>query len=93
MFSRTMETAVSTIKALRASGVIVQVEPDIFLAILAKIEVPVIVKAQNKAFFSETYQYLTNYRGFTIFTEAKQPLQLPHAVELIEVERIWIPNF
>ena len=91
MYQKTLASAATSLKAIRASGVLIQVDPKEFLSILEKLEAPLIVKARNKFFLSITYHYLFIYKGFAIFTESKQPLQLSENFDLIEAENIWTP--
>jgi len=86
--------AANAIKAIRASGAIVQIEPSSFLAILDKLESPLVVTSQSKDLFFRKYQYqyMTNYKGFVLITESNKILQLPEKTELIKAERIWLPR-
>jgi hypothetical protein len=76
--------------AIKASGVVVQVSPADFHAILRKIEKPLVIFAQT-GFFSTTYQYLVSYKGFAFFTKAAEPMLLPAEIETVVAKRIWIP--
>jgi len=89
----TITQAAEVVKAIMAYGVVVQVEPNVFLTTLAKIEVPLVVMSHNKNLFSELFQYLTTYKGLSFYAESKQPLELPNMIELVEVERMRIPSF
>jgi len=77
--------------AIKASGVVVQVSPADFHAILRKIEKPLVIFAQG-GFFSKNYQYLVSYKGFAFFTKAAEPMILPSEVETVAAKRIWIPG-
>jgi hypothetical protein len=78
-------------QAIKASGVIVSVEPDEFLRILQRQQGPLVVHATG-GFFSTNYQYLTSYKGLAFFTKATAPLHLPPGTELVQAKSIWIPN-
>ncbi len=78
-------------EAIKASGVIVRVKPDDFLAILSKTDSPLVVMAQG-GFIKANYQYLTSYKGLTFFTKSATELLLPGDVELVVSDRIWIPG-
>jgi hypothetical protein len=94
MYPRMASTAATALKAIRAAGIIVQVDPSVFLDLLARLESPLVVTAHSKPLLSSTYtyQYLTNYKGFAVFAESKQQLQLPEKIELVEAESIWLPS-
>ena len=77
--------------AIRASGVIVQVEGGDFLGILRRQQGALVVHATG-GFFSTNYQYLTSYKGLAFFTKAPAPLDLPPGTELVHAKRIWVPG-
>ncbi len=77
--------------ATKASGVIVRVSPENFLAILRRVESPVVVQAQG-GIFSTKYRYLTSYKGLAFFTKSAAPVELPRGTELVRADAIWIPN-
>lgn len=76
--------------AIKASGAIVQVEPEDFSLILTRADKPLVVTSQAK-FIKTTYQYLTGYKGLIFFTKSKSALQLDSRVEVINAKKIWIP--
>ena len=77
-------------KATRASGTIVRVDSQAFLAIVNKTDAPLVVHA--RAILAATpYRYMTSYKGLAFYTKSKGPLALPAHAELIEAEKIWIP--
>jgi hypothetical protein len=78
-------------QAIKASGVIVRVEPDDFLRILGRAQQPLVVHATG-GFFSTTYQYLSSYKGLAFYTKAAAPLDLPGGCELVLARKIWIPG-
>jgi hypothetical protein len=83
--------AAAIANATKASGVIVRVSPENFLAILRRSESPLVVHAAG-GFFSTRYSYLTSYKGLAFFVKSAAPMQLPPGVELVRAESIWIPN-
>ena len=83
--------AAAIANAIKASGVLVQVSPADFHAILRKVERPLVVYAQG-GFFSTNYQYLVSYKGFAFFTKSSEPILLPTEVETIAARKIWIPG-
>ena len=77
--------------AIKASGVVVQVSPADFHAILRKIEKPLVISAQG-GFFSKNYQYLVSYKGLAFFTKSSEPILLPTEAETIAARKIWAPG-
>jgi len=65
---------------IKASGVVVQVTPADFYAILRKVERPLVIFAKG-GFFSTNYQYLVSYKGFAFFTKSSEPLLLPSEID------------
>jgi len=83
--------AAAIANAVKASGAIVQVEPDDFILILSKVDRPLVIMATGW-FMKTNYQYLTAYKGLIFFTKSPSPLLLPGDMELITAKKIWIPN-
>ena len=83
--------AAAIAKAIKASGVIIHVEPDDFLGILQRQQGALVVHATG-GFFSTNYQYMTSYKGLAFFTKASAPLNLPSGTELVQAEKIWVPG-
>lgn len=83
--------AAAIAQAIGASGVIVRVEPDDFLAILQRQEEPLVVHATG-GFLSTNYQYLTSYKGLAFFSKSNMPMSLPAGTELVYAKKIWIPG-
>ena len=77
-------------RAIRASGTIVRLGRQDFLAILERSKQPLVVRSTS-GFFGVSYKYLTSYKGLAFFLQSSEPLELPAGVELMEAERIWIP--
>jgi hypothetical protein len=83
--------AAAIANAIKASGSIVRVEPQIFAELLRKVERPLIVYAQG-GLFSGKHQYLTSYKGLTFFAKSSQQIDLPRGVEVIVAKKIWTPS-
>ena len=83
--------AAAVANATKASGVIVRVSPENFLAILKRAESPLVVHASG-GIFSTKYQYLTSYKGLAFYTKSPAPVELPRGTELVRAESIWIPG-
>lgn len=77
--------------AIKASGAIIQLEPEGFAAILNQSKDPLVVYAEGGV-FSTNYQYLTSYKGLTFFTKSRMPLRLPSGAEIVPAKKIWIPG-
>jgi hypothetical protein len=77
--------------SIKASGAIVRVKPHDFELILSRVDEPLVVTAEGGV-FTTNYQYLTAYKGLIFFTKTPTPLRLPHNVEVIRAEKIWIPG-
>ena len=82
--------AVAIAEAIRASGVLVRVEPHEFPNILARQNEPLVVTATG-GLLTTNYQYLTSYKGLAFFTKSPAPLDLPDDTELVTARRIHIP--
>jgi len=83
--------AAAIANAIKASGVLVRVEPSDFLAILENSERPLVIMASG-GIIKKNYQYLTSYKGFTFFTKSDTPMMLPGKIEIINAKQIWIPG-
>jgi hypothetical protein len=83
--------AAAIANAVKASGAIVQLEPEEFLKILARAKDPIVVTAEG-GFFKTKYQYLTSYKGLDFYCNSNEVLPLPGSVELITAGKIWIPS-
>lgn len=83
--------AATIANAIKASGVIVHVEPADFVSILKRQPGAVVVHATG-GFFSTNYKYLTSYKGLAFFAKAAAPLDLPPGTELVQAKKIWMPG-
>jgi hypothetical protein len=83
--------AAAIANAIKASGVLVRMEPREFTSLLSRIEQPLVVTGQFGVFTTK-YQYLTSYKGLAFYTKTTMPLPLDSNVELITAKRIWIPG-
>ena len=83
--------AAAIAQAIKASGVIVRVEPIDFLSILGQQEVLLVVHATG-GFLSIKHHYLTSYKGLAFFTKSDAPIDLPEGTELVRAKKIWIPQ-
>jgi len=83
--------AAAIANAIKASGVVVRVNPDDFQSLLARAKEALVVHGTG-GLFSTKYRYLVGYRGFAFYTQSSQPIQLPAHVETIRVAKIWAPD-
>jgi hypothetical protein len=83
--------AAAIIQAIKASGVLVRVEPAEFLKIVGRTPDPLVVTATGGV-FSKNYRYLTSYKGLAFYTKSSDPLPLPADAEVVAAQGIWTPN-
>jgi hypothetical protein len=83
--------AAAIANAIKASGVLVNVSPEDFAAILRRADKPLVVAAQG-GFFSTSYKYLTSYKGLAFYTKSPAPLVLPADAEIVRAKGISIPQ-
>jgi hypothetical protein len=76
--------------AIKASGVLISVDPENFQTILNKAEKPLVICA-TRGVFTKNFQYLTSYKGFAFFTKSRSPLDLSLKVEVVQANKIWVP--
>jgi hypothetical protein len=79
------------VRAVKASGVLVRVEPEAFQAILSKNRGALVIASVGGVWRKE-YNYLTSYKGFAFFTKSPNGLIFPGDVELINAKQIWMPS-
>ena len=78
-------------EAIKASGVLIRVEPEEFSKILSLTKDPLVVVSKG-GLFKGNYQYLTGYKGLAFFTKAPAPLSLPGGAEVVSAKQIWMPG-
>jgi len=83
--------AAAIAKAIKASGVLVRLDPAEFLKVLGRVPDPLVVVATG-GLFTKNYQYLMGYKGLAFSTKSAEALQLPAGAEVIAAESIWIPG-
>lgn len=77
--------------AIKASGVLVRVEPGDFMAILKRIDEPLVVTGMGGV-FKKHFQYLTSYKGLAFFTTSESQMLFPSRVEMVLAKKITIPE-
>jgi hypothetical protein len=83
--------AAAVAQAIKASGVLVRVEPGEFMKIVGRVENPLVVMAKG-GLFNRGYQYITSYKGLAFLTKSPDPLTLPPRAEIVEAGSIWMPR-
>jgi hypothetical protein len=83
--------AAAIANAIKASGVLVRVDPREFVKILSRTNSPLIVIAEG-GLFSKNFQYLMSYKGLAFFTKSGEALALPGDAEIVWARGINIPN-
>ncbi len=87
--------AAAIMQAIKASGVIVQVEPSAFLEIVCRQDAPLVVCARTSFIYrlrGMNCQYLTSYKGLAFHTRSADHLTLPESAEVVLADAIWIPS-
>jgi len=76
-----------------ASGAIVEVATEVFMAIIAREREsrPLVIMAEGVV-IKTNYRYLAACRGFIFYTNAADSLMLPGYVDIITVRKIWVPG-
>lgn len=82
--------AAAIAQAIKASGVLVRVEPSEFSNLLRRAEQPLVVVSES-GIFGTSYRYLMSYRGLAFYTKSRDPLTLGSA-EVVRAGRIWVPG-
>jgi hypothetical protein len=83
--------AAAQVEAIKATGIIIEVEPDTFLSLLARITEPLVIRADS-GMFVRRKRYLTSYKGLAFYTQSGEKLPLPMNCEIVEARKIWIPE-
>jgi hypothetical protein len=83
--------AAAIAQAIKASGVLVRLEPAEFMKVVGRVPDPLVVVATG-GLFTKNFQYLTSYKGLAFYTKSDEPLELPATAEVIAAKGIWIPG-
>ena len=83
--------AAAIANAIKASGVLVRVTPGDFMAILKRMDEPLVVVGKG-GYFKKHYRYLTSYRGLAFHTQSADALVLPPRAEIVGAKQISIPE-
>ena len=77
--------------AIKATGVVVRMEPSEWLSVLKRNDNAVVVVVEG-GMFKKSFRYLTSYRGLAFFTKSTQALILPGRTEVITAKSISLPD-
>jgi len=80
------------VQAVKASGVLVRIDPDDFLKILGKNRDALVVASSSSVLRKKEYHYLTSYKGLAFYAKSPQELVLPGNIELMHAKQIWMPS-
>ncbi|MGH9867031.1 MAG: hypothetical protein ACREAA_02555 [Candidatus Polarisedimenticolia bacterium] len=83
--------AAAIAQAVKASGVMVRVEPAEFSKLLGRNSDALIVHTFG-GFFSRRHQYIMGYKGLAFYTSAREPIFVPGTCQVVEAKRMWIPG-
>ncbi|MBN1153076.1 MAG: hypothetical protein JXA58_07690 [Dehalococcoidia bacterium] len=83
--------AAAIAQAVKASGAIVNMEPEEFMTIVDRCDRPVVVTARG-GLLDRGFRYLVSYKGFVFHTRSKEALMLSGRVEIVQAKTIWIPG-
>ena len=87
----TAAAAAAVANAIKASGTIVELDPDEFQRILNRARDLVVVVAGPRR-FHQRYDYLTSYRGLAFYTKSPSALFLPSGSEVVSAKKVWMPG-
>ena len=81
----------AAMNAIKATGVVVRLEPPEWLTILKRTDNPLVVVTHG-GMFKPKYQYLTTYRGLAFYTKSPHAIVLPGRAEVITAKSMSIPD-
>jgi hypothetical protein len=82
--------AAAAVRAIKASGTLVRVEPEEFRKLLAQNGQGLVVHSSG-GFFSAKHKYLMGFKGLAFYTSASEALHVPSTCQVVEASKIWIP--
>jgi hypothetical protein len=83
--------AAAKMQAIKASGVIIHVEPEELVNVVRRQSDALVVQS-TFGLFSTHYNYITSYKGLAFYATSPDPLEFPHGTETIEAKSIWVPS-
>jgi hypothetical protein len=82
--------AAAVARAIKASGTLVSVDPQVFQAIVNRQDDPLVVRAEGWL-YGTMHKYLTSYKGLAFYTRTREPLTLPGRAEILKAKKMWTP--
>jgi len=82
--------AAAMAQAIKASGVIVRLDPGEFSKVLNRVKDPLVVVARG-GWLAAKYQYLFSYKGLAFFAGSDTPITFPTGCEVVTDRMIFIP--
>jgi hypothetical protein len=82
--------AAAAVRAIKASGTLVQVKPDEFRTLLRQNAEGLVVHAAA-GLFGTAHKYMMGYHGLAFYTFARDEIQVPSTCQIVEAQRIWTP--
>jgi hypothetical protein len=79
------------VNAIKATGVVVRLEPGDWMQVLSRTERPLVVIGRGGV-FKKRNQYLTSYRGLAFFTTTADTLVMPPRCEIVQAKSISVPD-
>ena len=89
--AHTASMAAAVAQAIKASGAIVKISPEGFRTLLQRAKDPLVLVSYGGV-FSKKFEYLMGYKGLVFHTSSKEQMGFTSGVEVVEVEKIWIPG-
>lgn len=83
--------AAAVMNAIKASGVLVRIEPDAFRRLIERQENPLVVVSSGWVFGTQ-HRYLTPYRGLAFYAQSREPLHISSRAEIIQAKKMWVPS-
>lgn len=90
LINETTGASAFSLRAIRAAGALVAVDAEAFLSILSRMENPMVLYAERRLL--RRHAYLCHYKGFSFYVKSWKPIELPDNIDLMRVQRIWIPD-
>ena len=78
-------------QAIKASGVLVRIEPDEFVRIVGQQDEPLVIRARGGV-FKKYWRYLVGYKGLAFLADSPDHLPLPGRAQVMDAKQIWIPS-
>ena len=82
--------AAAVAQAVKASGAIVDLEPEEFQRIVSRMDSGLAVQTLG-GFRKKTHEYLAAYGGFIFHTKSEKRISFPSGVETVWAKKIWVP--